>query len=458
MSDSFETAPGHRDPAPPGRPVVRRGLAVGARIVVIVVLLVASLAVFGLLVATREHSPERTEAAPPVLVRTVPAEPRPVERVWEGFGAVRSMARATVAAEVSGRVVERPAGAEPGLSVERGALLLAIDPTDYEAAAARADQAIRATLARLEGLWVEEERLDGQIRVAEEEVAAAERDLERTRQAVERGAGSQGEVDAKLTAMLRSVRELHGLRQQAELIPSRRAALEADLAGQRAEARAANENVRRTRVVSPIDGEIQSVGPRPGDYVSAGAAVATVVDLRRVEVPLRLPAGSASWVRRVVGVDGAVRLWNGAAVGPAQHVGRVTRFSPEADPASRTITVFVEVEQDPSRADRLLPGAFVHGLVSTPDTVERVVIPRRALRSGRVLVAVEGDDGLRVRAEPVETAYTLEASIPDLDPAETEWAVLAEGATLPAGARVVVSGLSQLVPGARVAVEGGDEP
>jgi multidrug efflux pump subunit AcrA (membrane-fusion protein) len=444
-------------------------LAVGVRLAVIAVLLVGSGLIFGLLLVTREQSKVRTDPLPPVAVRTVVAEVRPVVRIWEGFGTVRSMSRAGVAAEVSGRVIERPAGVEPGLPIRAGALLLALDSTDYEVALTSAEQGVAALRAQIGGLAVELERVQSQVGLVDEEVAAAERDLQRTREAVAAGAGSQGEVDQRLSALRRSQRERDSLVQLLELLPSRRASLRAQLAGREAELRLATENLARTRVASPMDGEIQSIDAREGDYVTAGRVVAEVVDLSRVEVPLRLPASAASWLARTENnaEGGSVRLWVGAAVGPAAHVGRITRFSPEADPASRTITVFVEVLQDPTRADRLLPGSFVHGRVATPDPVQRVVLPRRAIRSGRVMLidpaqeseetgeqAGAEDTGV-VRVFAVETGYAIDGRFPEVDPAETEWVVLAPGSTPPPGSRVAVSALEQLSPGVRVRVLSG---
>lgn len=438
-----------------------RGLAVGVRLIVVAVLLIGSGLVFALLFATREQSKVRTDPLPPVAVRTVVADARPVERIWEGYGTVRSMSRSQVAAEVSGRVIERPTEVEPGLRIGAGALLLALDPTDYEVALAATEQGAAALRAQIDGLAVELERVQSQVSLVDEEVAAAERDLERTREALGAGAGSQGELDQRMTAVRRAQRERDGLLQLLELLPSRRASLSAQLAGSEAELRLARENLSRTRVTSPIAGEIQSIDAREGDYVTAGRIAAEVVDLSRVEVPLRLPASAAAWLARAEG-GGTVRLWTGAAVGPAAHVGRITRFSPEADPASRTITVFVEVQQDPARADRLLPGAFVHGRVVTPDPVERVVLPRRAIRSGRVMVvepidrsdgssdnAPDAADGL-VRVYSVETGYAIDGRFPEVDPAETEWVVLTPGATPPPGSRVAVTALEQLSPGVRV--------
>lgn len=435
----------------------RVGLAVGVRAVVVLVVLVAAGAVFGLMNAGRELSRVRSEPPPPLTVRAVPAEPRPIDRTWDGFGTVRSMNRAGVAPEVGGRVIERPPEAEPGRAVSRGDLLFAIDPADYEAAAARARQAAVAAEARLDSLNAEFVRVRTQIELAEDEVALADRDVERIMQAAEQGAANQGEVDARLIALRRAERELAALRQQIDLIPTRRDALQAELAGLRADERIAARNLTRTRVTSPIDGVIQSITPRPGDTVGAGVSAAEIVDLARLEIPLRLPARSAEWVRRVVGEPGTVSVWQDAPTGAPSHTGSITRLAPEADPASRTITVFVEVVQDPARPDRILPGSFVHARVRTPDPDQRVVLPRRAIRAGRImLLESDGDgDARRVRVHPVRTGYALEGRFPSVDPAESEWVVLEPGTEPPPGSLVAVTALEQLEPGARVVLAEG---
>lgn len=429
-----------------------RGLKVGVRIAVIVLVFIAAGAIFGFLRSLKPESGYNAEPPAPMLVRAVGASPRPIERVWEGFGTASSMRRAQVAAEVTGRVIERPERIEAGRAVDTGALLVAIDPTDYRTAVARAEQAAVALRAQLDGLAVESERVGSQLELVADEIAAAERDLERTREAVSQGAGSQGEIDVKIAALRRSQREQQILRQQIESIPSRRLALEGELGAREAELEQARENLSRTRVVSPIKGEIESIGPRVGDWVAAGAPVGVIVDVSRLEIPLRVPASAASWIK----VGDPVSLWAGEPVGEPTQTGRVTRLGPAADASTRTIAVFVEVTQDPLSDERMLPGVFAHGRVTTPDRVERVAVPRRAIRSGRVMALVPGgDDGLyEVRPIPVEIAYAIDARLPEIDPDETEWAILTSDTALPTDAMIATTAIEQLVSGMSVRVEG----
>ncbi|GJM18245.1 MAG: MexE family multidrug efflux RND transporter periplasmic adaptor subunit [Phycisphaeraceae bacterium] len=396
-----------------------------------------------LFMSRREIEHDDTAVAHPI-VTSVTARERQVARAWEGYGTARSMNVADVSAEVAGRVVARPDAIEAGASIAAGDVLVEIDPVDFAQRAAAAEQAAAALEAELGGLEVEETRLREQVSLARGERDAAQRDYDRVREAVERGAGSQSEVDRYLSALRASDRVLSTLEQQLDLIPSRRAGVRARLAGERANLRVAQEDLARATVTSPISGVLQSVGPEVGERVNIGAMVARVVDLSRVEVPVRLPVSAF----RSVSVGAEVEL---ASDGPesAAWSGRIARIAPEADARARTVTVFVEVSQDPDAGGILLPGQFVVGRVSGRDNGARVVVPRRAVESDRVLVAdASAEPGAAsVRAAGVRVLYYVEGRFPAIDPAETEWAVLGPGSDLQPGESVIVSNLEQLRAG-----------
>jgi len=422
-------------------------------------ILLVAIGITSALIKSKKTSERTIGLGERLVVRTITTEPRAVDRVWEGYGTVRTMIASDIVAEVSGRVVARPQDIEPGASIRMGDLILQLDDSDYANAYEAARQAADALQAQIDGLAVETERLSTRIEYAEDEINAAESDLERTKEAFAQGAGSPGEQDVKLQALRRLQREQLTLKQQLELIPSRRAQLVAQLAGQRASERIAKENQARARITSPLNGEIASVSSRAGDWVGNGSAVARVVDLSRLEVPLKLPAGSSSWVK----AGDAVSLWIGDALDEPAQRGTITRIAPEADAMSRTITVYVEVEQDSADADRLLPGQFVLGRVMTRDPSPRVVIPRRAVQDGYVFVAAsdtseDANGGLMVQRVAVRPAYGFDADLPGLDEYETQWVALEHGREPPMGSEVIVTLLDQLEVGMRVrsvgAVEG----
>lgn len=425
------------------------------RILAVVVLLAGSGLLFKLMVDARDRADKKPPASTLATVHAIDSVHRPSDRVWSGFGTARTMRSAQLVAEVSGRVIERPDGIEPGRPVKRGELVVRLDDADYLNALDSARQALKSIEAQLDGLDVEAEQTRLQVQYAGEEIEAAKRDLSRIDEAIAAGAGNAGERDAVLAALLRSQRQLAALQQQLDLIPSRRLMLEAELSAQRAQERIARLNVERASIRAPFDAQLQSVTPREGDWVGLGTEVARVVDLSRLEIPLRLPASSSSWVR----LGDEAELWVREPVAEPGWVGQIVRIAPEADATSRTITVFVEVRQDPTDPERLLPGQFVHGRVRTHDEHDRVILPRRAVQSGSVYVAgpLEQDQRL-IRKVPVRVAYSFEGMRPEIDPVETQWVALELGHEPQTGSPVVVSLLDQLVEGMRVRLQRDPEP
>lgn len=417
------------------------------RALAVCVLLLFSFGVVAAMVATKGSNKKKPPQAASIVVHAIGSTHRPSNRVWSGYGTVRTMNSADVVAEIDGRVLERPQAIEPGRAINAGDLIVRLDDTDSVNALDAAQQAVRSLEAQLDGIRVEEEQLALQVQYAGEEIEAARRDLSRIDEAIEAGAGSVGERDTRLASLLRSQRELSVLQQQLDLLPSRRMRLQAELASQRANERIASQNVQRARIKAPFDGELQRVDPRVGDWVGLGSTVARVVDLSRLEIPLKIAASASAWVR----AGDEVMLWVREPGGQPDQTGRVLRIAPEADSSSRTMTIYVEVTQDPGDPDRLLPGQFVHGRVVTHDPHDRVILPRRAVQSNRVFVAGELEDGRRlVSMVPVRVAYSFEASLPEIDPIETQWVALELGYEPVEGSPVLVSLLDQLVEGLKV--------
>ena len=448
----------HGSEARQGRP--RGALARASllfRVGVSVGVLAAALGIAALLVGSKGEIARSQASVSPPMVSAVVARARSVPRVWEGYATVRAMASADVAAEVAGRVVERPAGVEPGGSIEAGGLIVALDPLDFAQRVAQGEQSVAGLEAELAGLAAERVRLAEQAGLARAERDAAQRDYDRVVEASGLGAGTASEVDRALTSLRASERALSAVEQALEVWPSREASLRARLAGESASLRIAREDLSRARIVSPIGGVLQSVGPRPGERVSVGQVVARVVDLSRVEAPVRMPVSAAAHVR--LGDEAELRT---DGDGPSLWDGRITRIAPEADAQARTVTAYVEVEQDPRAPGALLPGQFVVGRVATRGSGERLVVPRRAVEGDRVLLAVRSAGGAEagsasawvVTPVSVRVAYYAQGPVPEIDPAETEWAVLepTDSGPMGEGAVVIVSNLDQLRAGMVVQV------
>lgn len=408
------------------------------------------------LVATKPSLPPRAEGdSAALVVGTVPATRTDVDRVWSGYGTARAMNSANLAAEVPGRIVDRPANIEPGNRVAAGDLIVQIEQTDFLARARAADQFVAQALADLESLKIDEAAWQEQLEIAEEQAAIERRELSQAYAALERGAATPSEIDRRTKALRALEAQVSTIRQQFQRVPSRRATLEATLDRARADADVAKQNVRRTAITAPFDGVLESVSVESDEFVNVGAPIARLVDISRIEVPLKIPASALGYVR--VGDAATLR-----PDGPATHSwpGTVGRISPEADPGSRSITVFIEVTQDAAgfqsashdSTTLLLPGQFVVCTITGAPETDRLLVPRRAVQDGVLYVAVPNDRGSwTARKTDVRAVFHTTGSHPDIDAIEQQWTVL-DTTSIPDDAPIIVTNLDVMIDGRIVSI------
>lgn len=409
--------------------------------------------IFSVLMSMRvdpERNPSESNGIP---VRTLTTTAVSVPRVWEGYGTVRAMNSSTVSAQLLARVIDRPEEIEAGLELTEGQLIVRLDSADAISRVQAAEASIASFQAQLDNTDAQEERLREQIQHAQEERDIDARNLDRVREAAQGGAGTDADIDSSISALRRSERVLAALEQQIEVLPARRDEIRALQSNARASLALAQEDLERATIVSPMDGILQDVYVEEGELLNVGNQVARIVDLTKLEIPLRMPISSAATVREGDLVDlrsdGPVDTrWQGA----------VSRIAPEADPASRTMTVFVEVTQDPSRLGLseavLLPGQFVIGRVETSERSPRVIVPRRAVSADRVMVVGTGEqNGNRVVPTDIRVSHYINGRFESIDPDETEWAVVESG--LDQGELIIVSNLDVLVGGMLISPDNG---
>ena len=394
--------------------------------------------VVGVLVLTapRVETIDAAEAAPEATVY----RPRVLEvrRPVRGYGEVEAVRAATVSAEVTGLVESVADGVSEGRAVEAGDVLLVLDQRDLAAEASR----LRASLDRLS---INQRGLREREVLEAEELSIAEEELQRLERIASQDALTQRDVDSARRGVLVAGRALSLTREALAGLPAERAGLAAQL-------ERVTLDLDRTRVRSPLAGRVQSLSVEPGERVVPGQAVARVVDPTAVEVPLRVPASRAEWV---TAGDAVVLRPTATGVsstrGGVEAAGVVDRVVPEVEVTTRTLTVYVRPESgvQPERSNPLLrPGAFVRGDVATGRPERRLLLPRRAVRQGRVQLVVpvqtdEGDGLYRVSSRPVEALFMLEGALPASGLADDQWAALPSDA-LPEGAAVLVPARSAL--------------
>ena len=407
--------------------------------VVAVVLLGIAALVTAVLINTRPVPEAADEAIPPRRVAVMKALAVPVRRQWQGFGTAAAMDSADVPAQVSAIVNSLPPNIAEGAEVAKGDVIAQLDKSDFVQQQQIIAQRINEIQAQLSQLDLEEQSLKERVDIFRKETELAQRDLERVIDAFQRDGANQREVDrVEQDLKVRQRLETFAGEELAKIDP-RRNRFNAQRLGLESEATVAELNVQRCTIRSPLDGYIQNVDIEPGERVSPGQRVARVVNLRRIEVPLQLPSSA----RPSLALGDQVLLI-ARSEAQQQWQGQVRRIAPEDDSSTRTMAVYVEVEQDPHDRALLPPGKFVQGTVVADHAERRYVVPRRALVGDRLLTI---EDNI-VRSLEVRVDFHVQGEFPELGVVAEQWAVLAE--PLPDGMLIVVNAARSLPDGIEI--------
>ena len=149
-------------------------------------------------------------------------------------------------------------------------------------------------------------------------------------------------------------------------------AAKARLAASEARLRSASIVAQDTRVLAPSAGIIDKRNVENGERVTRGTSMFTMVRNDVLELAAALPAKQAAGVR----VGQSVSFVADAR----SFTGRVARISPTIDPASRSITVYVEV---PNTSHQLRGGTFATGRVISRTLADALTVPTAAVKQSQ---------------------------------------------------------------------------
>jgi membrane fusion protein, multidrug efflux system len=195
--------------------------------------------------------------------------------------------------------------------------------------------------------------------------------------------------------------------------------------------------VRDTRVLAPTAAVVSRRLVEPGERVSRGAELFTLVRNEILELTAAVPERLAGTVSpgQVVRFQAAGRSFEG----------RVARVSPTIDPSTRSITVYVQI---PNPRGELIGGTFASGAVVSRAVDGATIVPLPAVRQ-----TVERTDFVyRIAGDVVEQ---IPVTLGVVNTATDEAEVLSG---LASGDRVIVGNVGAVGSGMRVQIVGGDRP
>jgi RND family efflux transporter MFP subunit len=373
---------------------------VKAKIILPILVLVAAVGISAVLMVTRQPLQPAQPQPAPVAVRVVEVTPGAVRLSVHAQGTVSPRTETELVPEVSGNVVWMSPNLVSGGYFDAGEALLRVDDRDYAAALRRAE----ATLSRAEA---ENEH-------AQFEYGRAE-DLH-ARQLISR---------AELEAALRTAR-----------------VAEASVKDAQAALGTAERDLARTTLSAPFAGFVRSKQVDVGQFVSRGAAIASVYASDFLEVRLPIADQQLAYLNVPLEQRGEID----EAIAPTVKLsavfagrkqtweGKLARTEAEIDLNSRMVYAIARVRTD-GQGTAPPVGLFVQAEIEGIAADDVVVLPRSALRDDDRVLIVDSENRLYFREVGVMRVYRDDVYI---------------AGGLEPGDRVVVSPIQTVVNGMRV--------
>ena len=382
---------------------------------VIVILLISSTIVFALVSTKPELEIASEERSLPAVI-VMEASPTLVERRTIGYGTADPLQHADVPARISSTVTSLPATTRVGRFVKKGELIISLDTADFIQIVIRSEQALASSIADQAILAVEQKAAIMRAELAQQDQVLAEAELARIEDASARGAAKQREVDAAKQRTIGVTSSAVNAKEAADRFPGREEQASSSVISRQADLEIAKENLRRCNILSPIDGVFQDIDVRVGEHVQAGQRIARVVNSTTLEIPLRIPSHARSHVS--IGDEVSLRS---AGFGKRYWEARISRIAPEDDTQTRTMIVYVDMDQDAELASRVPPGLFVRGEINHSKEAKSCwVVPRRSLRDDRLLIVRDSI----LRSIPVTIDYSINEKLDQFGLPDRDWAVL----------------------------------
>lgn len=285
-------------------------------------------------------SSEITEIAPQVLRQTV--------RVT---GTLVPSKQAVVAAQAAGRVLS--VAVRPGNAVKEGQVLVEIDQANLALQLAQQRATADATRAQL---------------------FSSQQQLERTEELARQGLTSPSALEQARSAT---------------------AALEANMTALESAVSVAELALSNATVRAPIDGVISERSVEAGQTIGTGTALFTVVNLDEME----FQASGSVTSSALVSPGQAVEV-TAAGLANETFEGEVTRVNPVAASGTRTIPIYVLIDNEPGR---LRGGMFATGQITVAEKADAIAVPASALREdaeGEFVLKLDNGTLVRQAVEP----------------------------------------------------------
>lgn len=273
--------------------------------------------------------------------------------------------------EIGGRVLR--SGLDDGLPVKEGDFLVQLDTGDLDLEIERIESEYAAHRARL--------AVGSSIKL---ELQTAREDLANTERLFKLGSVSETQL-VQQQRLVRSIEQ----RQEQEKVANQLATdtFENTLKVKRRQR-------EKMTIIAPFNGIVSKTYARPGDLISGGAPIATLISTNRT---VEAKISEENFAGLEEGQKASVKF---LGYGDQTYTASISKILPTADAETQRYIIHLEVALP---LDKLVPGLTGEASIVIGQRHADAIIPRRAIRGNQVFVVSGG----RVELREVKVGYVL---------------------------------------------------
>lgn len=275
------------------------------------------------------------------------------------FGEIVAGRKVDMRPLVAGRIVDVGPNFVEGGIVREGALLVAIDPFDYEADVAERKAERDEALARLREIRAEYNGVKALLTHDKAQIDIRRRDVARREKLRGSGASSVKALDDSRLALIDNEQRLVDRERAVESWRAKISQQQAIIARLDVALKRARRDLEETRLVAPFDGFLLDVEAEIGKRIGTGDRVGNLIDAGRLEVRFHVSNAKFAQLRADEGFVGRMArvYWQGDA-GAKPFEAALEREGSEIETASGGVNLFARL-RGVGAETVLRPGAFV---------------------------------------------------------------------------------------------------
>ncbi len=292
------------------------------------------------------------EKAP--LVEVLTAKSKVVNMIIEAYGTVKPRQVLKLVSEVRGRIIDIHPFFKEGWVVEKGSILMKIDPQTYSLEVDRRKVQVKQAKAELKQLKQKIRNYDATIKILESNLALSKEDFLRFTRLFADKKVAKTTLGKSEQAYLASLDRLQVLKNQKALSSPIKEQLEAKLDMARILSKMARLDLEKTDISVPFDGWVLEKLVERGQLINPGEYLGSVYVDGGYDIEVRIPIKELKWLPSKMAPAALLEaevLFNGVKDESVSWKGQVTRLKAQMDEKTRTLPLVVEVNE------RILPSA-----------------------------------------------------------------------------------------------------